>query len=208
MNLVLNQYRKFDQIIKRFRKATGLSCPLGCSYCCHKWPVEATVLEVLPLAREIYRRGMEQEIMGLIEQRRAENNDTCVFLLPQEHARANGACSFYNWRPLMCRLFGFATRRNKRGDPELCSCKIIKKTDPASIKRAHMALRQGLTLPIYQDAFFTVASLDPARGYRRFPINLAIKEALEYLYWASPGGETYSNARAKRSLGTGGQWPS
>jgi len=194
IDLVLDQYKKFDQIIKDFCKTTGLSCVPNCSYCCRHWWVEASVLEVLPLAREIYARGQEQVVMELIEHKDSLGDEVCVLLSPEATKATEGYCRYYQWRPLMCRLFGFALRRNRRGELEFCSCRIVREAQPSSIRRAEMAIRGGLKLPVYQDAFMQVASLDPSRGYRRVHINRAIKEALEYLYWIRPRGKGWRKA--------------
>ena len=94
----------------------------------------------------------------------------------------------------MCRLFGFAARRNKHGELEFCGCKLIRKSDPSTIKRAEMALRGNLKPPVYQDAFIQMSTLDPSKGYQRLPINQAIKEPIEYLYWARPNGRHFNKA--------------
>nr|HID58865.1 YkgJ family cysteine cluster protein [Desulfobacterales bacterium] len=194
IDLVLDQYKKFDQIIERFCKTTGLTCVPNCCYCCRHWWVEATVLEVLPLAREIYARGQERATMKQIQEKQARKDTLCVFLLPEADQQVEGYCAYYSWRPLMCRLFGFAARRNKYGGLELCPCKVINETCPAVVRRSHIAIQEGLSLPVYQEAFFQVASIDPSRGYKRLPINMAIKEALEYLYWASLKGRRWKEA--------------
>ena len=113
VDLVLEQYRYLDRLIERFRNSTGLKCLRGCSYCCRNWPVEATVLEVLPLAEEIYARGEEASVLGLIEEKQASGDETCVILLPESDEKVAGYCAYYKWRPLMCRLFGFAARKKK-----------------------------------------------------------------------------------------------
>jgi len=188
VDLVLEQYRYLDRLIERFRNSTGLKCLRGCSYCCRNWPVEATVLEVLPLAEEIYARGEEASVLGLIEEKQASGDETCVILLPESDEKVAGYCAYYKWRPLMCRLFGFAARKNKHGELEFCGCKLIRESDPSSIKRAEMALRGNLRPPVYQDAFIQISTIDLSKGYRRLPINQAIKEAIEHLYWIRPPG--------------------
>jgi hypothetical protein len=57
-----------------------------------------------------------------------------------------------------------------------------------------MALSAGIKVPIYQEAFMRIASLHPGMGYRRLPINQALKEALEYLYWIKPKGWGWKKA--------------
>ena len=187
---IIDLYQKIDKIIDRFKKVTDLDCPRGCSYCCRHWWVEATVLEVLPLAMEIYNRGQEEAIMKQIQERQACEESLCVLLLPESNKEVDGYCAYYAWRPLMCRLFGFAARKNKHGQLEFCSCRIIREVNPWSVRRAEMALQGNLKVPVYQEAFMEIASLDTSRGFHRLPINLAIKEAIEYLYWKRPKGKS------------------
>jgi len=40
--------------------------------------------------------------------------------------------------------------------------------------------------PVYQDCFYQVASIDPAKGFRLLPINVALKAALDHVYWQCP----------------------
>jgi len=180
-------YKRFDKSIARFRSSTGISCPPECSICCREWPVEATVLELFPLAREIYLRKQEDVVLFAISEKEARQDQLCALFRDVTGKEENGPCSYYEFRPLVCRLFGFASRRNKFGQIELMTCRIIKEYNPAEVRRAEIALSQGLKLPVYQDAFMRISSMKPGIGFRRFPINKALKEAIETLYWMRPG---------------------
>ena len=181
-------------MIARFQAATSMRCVESCSFCCRNWWVEATVVEVLPLAHEIYTRGQEEAVLSSIEEKEASGDRVCTILLADPLPGTKGSCGYYKWRPLVCRLFGYAARRNRQGELEFCACRIIREANPSSVRRAEMAIREGLRLPVYQEAFMQVASLDPSRGYRRVHINRAIKEALEYLYWIRPRGKGWRKA--------------
>ena len=56
-------YRELDHEIKSFQQWSGLGCPAGCGKCCYKSDLEATTLEFIPFAYEIYLRG-EAELWG------------------------------------------------------------------------------------------------------------------------------------------------
>jgi hypothetical protein len=62
----------------------------------------------------------------------------------------------------------------------------MKSTDPGGVKRAEIAVSEGLKCPVYQEAFMGIASMNPGLGYRMLPINQALKGAIEHLYWMSP----------------------
>jgi len=180
-------YKRLDKGIAKFQSATGISCPPRCSVCCREWPVETTVLELFPLAREIYLRKQEDTVISAISEKEAREDPVCVLFRDLTGRGHNGPCSYYEYRPLVCRLFGFASRRNKFGRIELMTCRIIKDYKPSEVRRAEMAISQGLRLPVYQDAFMRISSIKPAIGFRRLPINEALKAAIETLYWMYPG---------------------
>lgn len=186
-------YLELDERIARFQSASGMRCATGCGACCQNKQVEATVLEALPLAAEICRRQEMENVLTAIAQREDQEDTTCVMYRPDNHIKGpmifgHGACTCYDFRPLICRLFGFAARRNKRGDLELCACKIISRESPLAVETARTVLAQGLDLPVYQDSFMRIGASHPAIGYRRFSINQAVRGAIGYLVpWDAEG---------------------
>lgn len=185
---IMAVYHEIDKTIKNLQAATGMHCPTGCSNCCRRQWVEATVPEVLPLAMKIYSRNQEEDIMMAIEEKEGREDSVCVLFAEDTSQSVTGSCSFYDVRPFLCRIFGFGARRNKYGGLDLSTCRIIKNSDPAGVRRAEMAISMDLKVAIYQDLFMRIASLRPGMGYRRLPINLALKEAITYLYWMNPSG--------------------
>lgn len=179
-------YREMDALSSRFQNATGLRCLPGCGTCCDTDDVEATVVEVIPLCWQILLGGEEERYLSAIEESETLGTERCVIYDPAQSREPGGCCSLYEFRPLVCRLFGFAACRNKKGGLEFTSCKWLKDATPEVMIRAQIGVGSGLPVPIYQDAFMRVASLNPALGFRRLPINRAIKEALGYLYWKRP----------------------
>jgi Fe-S-cluster containining protein len=183
---VMGIYHGLDLKTAGLQLASGLCCPPECGVCCKNSEVEATVLEALPAAEEIYRRRAQEAVLCAIEKTEKQGDSVCVLYRPDLGIPGNGRCRYYEFRPLLCRLFGFASRRNKFGDIELCTCKIIKERNPEAVHRAEMVISEGFDVPVYHDTFMRVASVDPGKGYRRLPINLALKEALQSLYWTRP----------------------
>jgi Fe-S-cluster containining protein len=185
-SLVMEIYREMDAFALRFQNATGLRCLPGCGTCCDTEEVEATVVEVIPLCWQILLSREEEKYLSAIAEMEELGSQRCVIHDPAPSREAGGYCSLYEFRPLVCRLFGFAARRDKKGGLEFVACKWLKNATPEAVKRAHFGLGSGLPVPVYQDAFMRVASVNPAMGFRRLPINRAIKEALGYLYWKRP----------------------
>jgi Fe-S-cluster containining protein len=174
---VLSLYGEIDGHIDAFRAATRLCCPPGCGDCCTSDNVEATVIEMLPVAQEILRRG---EIEKWLERVAIfDGNKVCVFYEPDAPAPGNGRCHFYSRRPRVCRLFGFAAVKNKYGKQIIVPCVRQKGTVPLAVERALKAGRAGQPVPGFTDFSFQFIGLEPALGTRLLPINRAIELALE-----------------------------
>jgi Fe-S-cluster containining protein len=183
---VIDGYKRLDEMIARFQAASGIYCPDGCGICCMEWWVEASILEVLPLALEIYSRRQEEEVLTSIQEKEEHQDSRCAVLLSEPPQEGKGPCGYYEFRPLLCRLFGFASRKNKFNKPEFSPCRIIKNIDPDRVKRAEISVSEGMKVPVYQEAFMRIASINPSMGFRILPINQALKGALEHLYWMNP----------------------
>jgi len=97
-----------------------------------------------------------------------------------------GRCRYYSFRPLVCRLFGYAARRNKAGHPELRLCKTMREKSLENPISWSLPDARLMDPPVYQDCFHQVASIDPAKGFRLLPINVALKAALDHVYWQYP----------------------
>lgn len=175
-----------DALSSRFQNATGLRCLPGCGACCDTEEVEATVVEVIPLCWQILLSREEERYLSAIAEMEEKVSQRCVIYDPAPDPGQPGCCSLYEFRPLVCRLFSFATRRNRKGGLEFVPCKWLKDATPEAVNRAQVGVNSGLPAPVYQDAFMRVATVNPALGFRRLPINRAIKEALGYLFWKRP----------------------
>ena len=184
---ILDIYRNIDRQTASFQMATGLCCPSRCGACCESARVESTVLECLPLANEILRRGEEDLFFGEIQEKINRGDKRCVVFSPDEKTPGDGNCSRYDFRALVCRLFGFAARKNKFGEAEPSWCRVIKEKNPEILKKLEGEGSYLVSAPIYQDSFMRIASLHPGLGYRLLPINVALRDALDYLGFRRPG---------------------
>lgn len=172
-------YNQIDRETTAFQASTGLQCPAGCGRCCENPEIEATPLEMLPLAIELLRRKEAQQWLEHV----AELSETsfCAFYQPDSLIPGNGRCSVYRWRPAVCRLFGFATANNKHGKGELSACARHKQTMPATLEEAKEAVAAGLPAPNFSNYAIQLANLDPYLGQVRMPIDRALKVAIERL---------------------------
>jgi len=187
-------YREIDRKVSLFQVATGLRCPPGCGVCCESPKIEATILECLPLANKICRQKEEDTIMAAIDKAMAADDAKCVLFRSDEAIAGHGRCSYYRHRPLICRLFGFAARRDKFGGQEICLCRVVRDNNREAMKSFSESSTDALMAPIYQDSFMRVSTIHPDLGFRLFPINIALTRALEYLLWKRPRYLRYGKA--------------
>ncbi len=162
-------YRELERETKFFKKSASIACFQGCDECCRYRDIEATILEFLPAAYILYRSGRAEEL----KQRLDSVNDTgiCVFFNPFLNC---GGCSVYDHRGLICRLFGFAARTDKNGQPHLISCRKIK-----SVIRPDVLLENIAKAPVGTAYYMKLFGIDPQLALPYYPINQAIQKAIE-----------------------------
>jgi Fe-S-cluster containining protein len=173
---VLALLRGIDEGTARLQHASGLACPPGCGRCCLSPDVEASEVELRPLARELWERGEAERWLAVLAERAGDAR--CVLYEPDPADPARGRCAHYALRPSVCRLFGFASRRDKRGRLELAACKVHRETDPAAVARASESIATGLAVPELSSATATLGALDARGTARLLPINEAFRRAL------------------------------
>src|SRR6185295_15429071 len=123
---LLKIYHKLEKETKQFQAETGLHCIAGCGRCCENPRIETTVAELMPLAFRLFQRG--EESGWLDKANRSESKGQCIFYKPDPLIEGKGRCSVYQWRPLICRLFGFSAITDKKGRPSLVTCAVIKQS--------------------------------------------------------------------------------
>jgi Fe-S-cluster containining protein len=170
---VMSFYTQIDQQIAGFQLKSGLRCLPGCGLCCPEADVQTTVLELLPAAHEILYRGEGNHWLNRIEARAPST--VCVFYAYDPGPDMPGNCTFYTWRPVVCRLFGFASIRDRRSQKLLSVCKHVKKASPGEVAAA-LALQEQA--PCFSEAGSCIYSLDPDLGAKLLPINMALKKAI------------------------------
>ena len=171
---VMALLQELDAQTAQFRTVSGLQCPTGCGACCLSHKVEATVLELLPLAISF----MGSEAGERLFQRLSEPGlpGHCVLYDPKG---LEGHCSAYAHRGVVCRLFGFAGNLDRNRVPQLAACKVMRTVSPDMVARgeALIGLEPSL-LPIFSEAGIRLCAMEPTLGSRRLPINEALREAM------------------------------
>ncbi len=161
-------FARLDNHIAIFKEKSGLSCIPDCGMCCNKEDINATILEFLPAAMNFYLSGVYEDILDIIENK---TDDICIFYDP---SAVNGNCAAYNYRGLICRLFGFASRQNKYGDKALVTCKIIKSRANDINNCKYLSFAPDISA-YYMKLFY----IDPSLSMQQMPLNKCIKKAIE-----------------------------
>ena len=158
-----------------FAQATGLHCKPGCGKCCANPNIETTVAEMMPMAVDLWGKGQAEAMLTVLERSAAQ----CAFYKPNALVPGNGQCSAYEYRPGLCRLFGFSTTKDKYDKSYLATCKVIKEQFPIDYARAQRAIAYGVQAPSMSEHAFEVFNMDPQLGKELMPINQATRLAIE-----------------------------
>ena len=125
------------------------------------------------MAHEILRQGAADFWLKRIDSQNPPGR--CVFFLSDIASGVPGHCVSYSDRPSICRLFGFATVRNRMGEKMLSVCRVLKQKNPQA--GAH-AIELQHEAPCFPEVGTFVYAQDPILGSRLLPINQALREAL------------------------------
>jgi uncharacterized protein len=167
-------FESLDEEIARFQTSSGLGCKWGCGKCCFKPDIEATVLEFLPFAYHLYKTNLAFEWLEKLDQ---SKDPVCQILNPLQNGA--GMCSAYVHRGLICRLFGFSARTNKYGSKELVTCQVIKTEQQDAYSKASASVSEGAPIPVMNQYYMQLHSIDFQMAQEFFPVNQAIKHAIE-----------------------------
>lgn len=161
-------YEEMSATFSAYQSGTGLNCLSGCGRCCMNPEIEASVLEMIPFALKVYDQGQLDDWLLKIE----SNPRPYCILFQDGEIPGKGACQSYNERPSVCRMFGVAGTLNKHREITHSICKYIKEAYPEGA----IPSEKTPLIPVWSAR---LASLDPELVTKKFPINVAIKKALE-----------------------------
>lgn len=182
VRLVEQQFDRLEKEITAFKSETQLNCVAGCGKCCSKPNIEASPLEFLPWALHLFLNGLAESTLEELNQKTDSN---CHLYRPFSAIdRDNGSCSSYKYRGLICRLFGYASSRDKYGQLRMATCKTIKEGQQENYKAAEEAIANGLYVPIFTDYYMQLSQIDNRLATLLLPINqsliIALEEVLHY----------------------------
>lgn len=156
---------------QQFQKESQFGCPAGCTLCCLKKDIYASPLEFFPLAYHLYKTEKANDFYDELEKK--DTQTICGLLTP---LNLDGpGCTKYEYRGLICRLFGYSTTSDKMNQKRMVTCQTIKAT-PAYEKLKPATL---LKAPSFADYYMQLASIDWQLANESLPINQAIKRAIE-----------------------------
>jgi uncharacterized protein len=167
-------FHDLDEAITGFQSWSSLHCKFGCGKCCFKADIEATALEFLPFAHHLYQTDQATDWLDKIE---SSDQAICHILNPTQ--AGVGLCSEYQYRGLICRLFGYSARVNKYGKKELVTCQIIKTEQKESFEKTEQKITEDMPVPVMSNYYMQLHAIDPELARDFYPINMAIKKALE-----------------------------
>jgi Fe-S-cluster containining protein len=168
-------FADIGQSYAQYQRDRGLFCRSGCGECCLHPGIEATVLEMLPLAYSLIEQNeAERTLDALAEQQQ----DGCFFYQRHSADGKMGQCSVYQKRPGICRLFGAAGYNGREGEVQLSVCKNIKADHPVAYADTLIALESDPP-PMIRNGKEQIRQIDYELGGINYPINEAMRQALE-----------------------------
>ena len=167
-------FENLDRQIAAFQDVTTLHCKFGCGKCCFKPDIEATILEFLPFAYHLFKEDKAEE---WLEKIKSSDSSICHILNPTQNGA--GLCSEYQYRGLICRLFGYSARTNKYGKKELVTCQIIKTEQSGAFQLTESKIEVGLEVPVMNQFYMQLHGIDFELTRDFYPINIAIQHAIE-----------------------------
>jgi len=193
-------YADLERQTAEFKKRIGIECLRGCTFCCATAKfVEASIFEMLPLSLHFWEEGRAPEVLEKLEGIHPEA--PCILLNPKPPDERSGGCSYYRFRPLICRLFGFSATVDKNGRPFIALCAPLKELHSGIAERVNQKIREDLPFALMPDFSRKVAMIHPQLGQEKYPVNIALLEALELvgqkIRFRNPQGGKHDHRQAK-----------
>lgn len=170
-------FNELEEASRQFHKEAGMGCIQGCGFCCANPKVPATPLEFLPLAFDLYEKGIADDIANQLANQ--ENPGICVVYRSNPADVTKGFCGNYAKRGLICRLFGASARKNnKTGLKELITCKLLKSERADFFQNVTKRINSDMEIALAPAYYTRIKDVDEALSIQ-YPINQAILMALE-----------------------------
>jgi uncharacterized protein len=175
---LLKIYRQIDRKVAVFKKKSALECIPGCGECCRAAGVCASVLEMQPAARHLWEKGALDFWLDKIDLK--DDKSPCVFYSAAVLDNG-GHCHIYPFRPLICRLFGFSGRRNKKEKTELMVCNRMKAAYPALVTQVAAMVEEALQPPLFTNYIMKIYAVSLNLANESLNVNIAFAKAAEII---------------------------
>ena len=170
-------FQELEEEARKFHQEGGMGCISGCGFCCANPNVPASPLEFLPLAFDLYEKGVADDIANQLAM--ADQPGICVVYRSNSEDNSKGFCGNYANRGLICRLFGASARRNsKTSNKELITCKILKAEKKDSYLAVSQRINADMEIPMAPSYYVRLGDIDEQLN-QQYPVNQAILMALE-----------------------------
>jgi len=103
----------------------------------------------------------------------------CIFMEIENRENGKGKCTEYNFRPLVCRIFGVAGRHDKNNKIIFSTCSTLKEIHPEKNENLNSQTFSNNEVPFIELAKSRLETLDPAFSEKEYPINVALAMMLE-----------------------------
>lgn len=173
LHQIVQLYQELDQITCDVSNLFSVKCPDGCGECCNTASknIEVTITQMLPLCVYLFQENTYQLWLDKAPK------DNCLFYETKSNHN-NGCCALYEYRPLVCRLFGYSFIKNKYGAIVPVACSTLKKQYNA--KNELTAINTDC-FPLINAFSLQLMTIDPLLSSKRYAINDAFAEAMEYV---------------------------
>ena len=112
----------------------------------------------MPWAFYLFLNGNAESMLSELKVR---TSSICNIYQPLSLVDNNsGSCGNYQYRGLICRLFGYAATRDKYGKLRLATCKIIKERKATNYKNSVVAIEKGMKIPVFTDYYMQLSQID------------------------------------------------
>lgn len=169
-------FQALDEESKQFHAESGMGCISGCGFCCANPDIPASPLEFLPLAFDLYEKGIAEDIANQLALQ--DHLGNCIVYRSQKEDSTKGFCGNYANRGLICRLFGSSARRTKYGQKDMITCKILKEGKKEAFQLTVSRINSDLEIPMATSYYTQLADVDESLA-SQYPVNQAILMALE-----------------------------
>lgn len=177
---LLKLYEEMSLEFSQAQTRNNLHCPSDCGRCCQNPSIEASVLEMLPMALYLHDNNLTDQYLELIDQS-MQTNQFCIGI-------KNNRCHLYQTRPSICRMFGVSAHLDKTRKAQASICKTLKEIQPEEARKVIAAPLEH-NLPVMTHWASKLLTLDPGLENPKMHINLALRKAIEkvdmYLYYTT-----------------------